>query len=400
MEADGRTLPDHGRRPQPALRRLSVALHADRRRERSSSAAPDWYYNFPEYDEEHERGYDYHEDLLTTGLFRARHCTKGQPVVFSCSTPEEVTSPASFDGRRSREAARQSERSTSYLACRSLGPRSSSSATATVPRSSPVIRGSALGPRHLHRAAGRHADARAMRQPAREVLDTLSLKDPQEGPVPEHGHRLQFGRRSAVVLLGAPASSTSLPPAPRKSGRSTATTMKAILEAYRDGSEPRTCAVDRNGLVWASHPRSRDDVDGRRSGRRGPVTRPRRLSGRSQCAVVQRRALCAASWHGTSKDTAFVEAVGTDCPNESRRVVPRTVLVRARRSYLADYVDEHGREHVHPSPTRSSPARCPTACSARAMKRSVIDTVRRHLLTPKGSAHALAPAIRSTRDAA
>lgn len=46
-------------------------------------AAPDWYYNF-EYDEEIARGYDGHEDLLTTGYFETT-MKKGEQITFSCS---------------------------------------------------------------------------------------------------------------------------------------------------------------------------------------------------------------------------------------------------------------------------------------------------------------------------
>nr|MBP9959653.1 glycogen debranching enzyme N-terminal domain-containing protein [Tidjanibacter sp.] len=75
--------------------------------------APDWYYNF-EYTEERERGYDYLEDLLTTGYFETE-ITKGKPVVFSCSL-KEVSSPAMLDEMFEAEAARRS-RKDDFLSC-------------------------------------------------------------------------------------------------------------------------------------------------------------------------------------------------------------------------------------------------------------------------------------------
>ena len=57
-------------------------------------AAPDWYYNF-EYQKELRRGYEGHEDLLTTGYFEFK-IKKGESVIFSASTdmmatPETIT---------------------------------------------------------------------------------------------------------------------------------------------------------------------------------------------------------------------------------------------------------------------------------------------------------------------
>ncbi|MFI3318317.1 MAG: glycogen debranching enzyme N-terminal domain-containing protein [Rikenellaceae bacterium] len=49
-------------------------------------SAPDWYYDF-EYQEELDRGYEGHEDLLTTGYFDLQ-IAKGESVVFSASTEE------------------------------------------------------------------------------------------------------------------------------------------------------------------------------------------------------------------------------------------------------------------------------------------------------------------------
>ena len=57
-------------------------------------AAPDWYYNF-EYTKELRRGYEGHEDLLTTGYFEF-DIKKGESVIISIATeamnsPEEIT---------------------------------------------------------------------------------------------------------------------------------------------------------------------------------------------------------------------------------------------------------------------------------------------------------------------
>ena len=49
-------------------------------------AAPDWYYDF-EYAEEAKRGYDCHEDLMTTGYFEVK-LKKNEPLIFSASLEE------------------------------------------------------------------------------------------------------------------------------------------------------------------------------------------------------------------------------------------------------------------------------------------------------------------------
>ena len=48
--------------------------------------APDWYYDF-EYQKEMERGYEGHEDLLTTGYFEM-NIKKGESIIFSASVDE------------------------------------------------------------------------------------------------------------------------------------------------------------------------------------------------------------------------------------------------------------------------------------------------------------------------
>ena len=47
---------------------------------------PDWYYNF-EYQQDIARGYEGHEDLLTTGYFETE-LKKGESIIFSASLDE------------------------------------------------------------------------------------------------------------------------------------------------------------------------------------------------------------------------------------------------------------------------------------------------------------------------
>ena len=84
MEADGRAYPI----PYGVKCRLYDGfpwLHMQLNKEDAEFvAAPDWYYNF-EYQKELRRGYEGHEDLLTTGYFEF-NIKKGESVIFSAAT--------------------------------------------------------------------------------------------------------------------------------------------------------------------------------------------------------------------------------------------------------------------------------------------------------------------------
>jgi predicted glycogen debranching enzyme len=94
MEADGRAYPI----PYGVKCRLYNGfpwLHMQLNKEDAEFIpAPDWYYNF-EYRKEIARGYEGHEDLLTTGYFEFK-IKKGESVIFSAATdymatPETIT---------------------------------------------------------------------------------------------------------------------------------------------------------------------------------------------------------------------------------------------------------------------------------------------------------------------
>ena len=84
MEADGRAYPI----PYGVKCRLYDGfpwLHMQTNRaDAEFVAAPDWYYNF-EYQKELRRGYEGHEDLLSTGYFEF-NIKKGESVIFSAAT--------------------------------------------------------------------------------------------------------------------------------------------------------------------------------------------------------------------------------------------------------------------------------------------------------------------------
>ena len=89
MDADGRAYPI----PYGVKCRLYDGfpwLHMQLNKEDAEFvAAPDWYYNF-EYPKELARGYEGHEDLLTTGYFEFK-IKKGESVIFSAATDMMAT---------------------------------------------------------------------------------------------------------------------------------------------------------------------------------------------------------------------------------------------------------------------------------------------------------------------
>lgn len=178
-------------------------------------AAPDWYYNF-EYGEEIARGYPGHEDLLTTGYFEL-DIAKGQSVIFSCST--EPVDPSTLDQVFEEELSRRSNK-IDFLSCLRHSARQfivrngdRTEVVAGYPWFGRWGRDTFIALPGITLTQG---DDRSCREVARH--DGLANG---RGPVPEHGQRVQLGRRAAVVFLDA-ASLRAFRGRPRKLRRNTA----------------------------------------------------------------------------------------------------------------------------------------------------------------------------------
>ncbi|MEE0863867.1 MAG: glycogen debranching enzyme N-terminal domain-containing protein [Alistipes sp.] len=113
MEADGRAYPI----PYGVKCRLYDGfpwLHMQLdKKEAEFVAAPDWYYNF-EYQKELRRGYEGHEDLLTTGYFEF-NIKKGESVIFSAST-DMMASPETISAVYEASLARRTHK-VDFLSC-------------------------------------------------------------------------------------------------------------------------------------------------------------------------------------------------------------------------------------------------------------------------------------------
>ena len=210
----------------------------------------------------------------------------------------------------------------------------------------------------------------------REVLDTM-VSQMQGGLFPNMGNAYN-SVDAPLWLFWTLQAYEPFAGGPRKLWKKYGSPMKAILEAYRDGANPYV-RVDDNALVWAAHPRYAMTwmdavVDGK------PVT------GREGYQVEVN-----ALWYNAvryalelarkSKDTAFVER-WEPMPERIRKSFLELFWYE-REEFLADYVDEHG-QNTFIRPNQIIACSLPYGMLGEGMKRNVIDTVRRHLLTPKG----------------
>ena len=334
--------------------------------------APDWYYNF-EYTEERERGYDYLEDLLTTGYFETE-ITKGKPVVFSCSL-EEVSSPAMLDEMFEAEAARRS-RKDDFLSCLRHSARQfivrnagGTDIVAGYPWFGRWGRDTFIALPGVTLSQG---DIRS----CTEVLDTLTGQL-QEGLFPNMG--TAYNSADAPLwffwVLQQLAARTSAREVWERYGHY----MKEILAAYRKGIG-EVVRTDRNGLVRASHPSLAMTwmdavVDGRPvTGRDGYQVEINALWYNAVCYTLE-----LAEQFG---DRQFVEA-WHDIPALVRDSF-LTMFWYDDGGYLADYVAADGTQNTFIRPNQVLACSLAYKMPDEAMQLSVLDTVRQHLLTSRG----------------
>lgn len=208
-------------------------------------AAPDWYYNF-EYHKELARGYEGHEDLLTTGYFEFK-IKKGESVIFSAAT-EMMESPEAISSAYEVSLSRRTHK-IDFLSCLRHSarqfvirrPENRTEVIAGYPWFGPFMEDTFMALPGLTLTQGYKEDCM-------DVLDTV-VGDLKAGgildgrvtpPVADaplwfyytlqhlEGH---IGRKELWAKYGA--------------------TMKAILEAYRRGFGDEVRMHD-NGLLWAS----------------------------------------------------------------------------------------------------------------------------------------------------
>lgn len=334
--------------------------------------APDWYYNF-EYTEERERGYDYLEDLLTTGYFETE-ITKDKPVVFSCSL-EEVASPEELNAMFEAETARRTQKE-DFLSCLRHSARqfivkngSDTAVVAGYPWFGRWGRDTFISLPGITLTQGR-ADV------CMDVLDTMT-REMQDGLFPNMG--------TAYNSVDAPlwffwtlqqlAAHTSDTEVWQRYG----TFMKDILNAYRRGIGS-VIAVHDNGLVWASNPSlAMTWMDAVTDGK--PVTG--RDGHQVEINALWYNAICyTLKLAAEAGDRKFTDDWKT-LPDKIRESF-LSLFWSEETGYLADYVTENGIRNTFVRPNQVIACSLDYKMLDERQQIAVLDTIRRHLLTSRG----------------
>ena len=208
-------------------------------------AAPDWYYNF-EYRKELARGYEGHEDLLTTGYFEFK-IKRGESVIFSAAT-DMMASPETISAVYEASFARRTHK-VDFLSCLQHSarqfvirrPENRTEVIAGYPWFGPFMEDTFMALPGLTLTQGHKEDCIDALDTAVRDLATSGILDGRVTP-PTADAPLWFyytlqeleahiGRKTLWEKYGAQ--------------------MKAILEAYRRGFGEEVRMHD-NGLLWAS----------------------------------------------------------------------------------------------------------------------------------------------------
>ena len=333
--------------------------------------APDWYYNF-EYQQELARGYEGHEDLLTTGYFEME-LKKGESVIFSASL-DEMGSTNTIEEVFEPSIARRTH-NTAFISC--------------LPHSARQFRIRRPGPPHHAQAVptslggiGRETflslPGITLEQDHKEdcidVLDTL-VREMRDG--------MFTGSYSASAEVDAPLwFFWTLQQLEKQLGAAEiwkryGEVMKQLLESYRRGIDGRVRLHD-NGLIWAwsdAEPLTWMDakVDGRAvTPRNGYQVEVNALWYNAVCY-----ALTLARQNG---DVPFVKE-WEELPARTKVSFLEHFILP--EGYLADYVNQmECNKFIRPNMV--------IACSLdykmldEEQQLGVLRVVRQHLLTPRG----------------
>ncbi len=335
-------------------------------------AAPDWYYNF-EYDEERARGYDYLEDLLTTGYFEVP-ITRERPIVFSCSI-EAARSAAALDDLFEEELARRSDKR-DFLSCLRHSARQfivrrgdRTEITAGYPWFGRWGRDTFIALPGITLTQGDVTSCT-------EALDTLTAQM-HEGLFPNLGSAYNSVDAPLWFFWTLQQLAEHLPEEQiwTRYGRA----MRTILDSYRRGIGDNL-AMREDGLIRASHPQYAMTwmdavVDGH------PVT------GREGCQVEVN-----ALWYNAVCYTlSLAERYGDEAFAARWRDLPariREAFMAAfwdeNRSYLADYMTDGGERNTDIRPNQVIACSLAYKIPDEAQQLAILSTVKQHLLTPRG----------------
>ena len=344
-------------------------LHMQTDKEAEFIAAPDWYYDM-EYLEELKRGYPYREDLLTPGFFEFG-MEKGESVIFCCSLQE--TDPETIAEQFEKEIEKRSDK-IDFLSCLRHSARQfivrrdgATKVVAGYPWFGRWGRDTFISLPGITLTQGDDKSCR-------EVIDTM-IREMKGGLFPNMGSAYN----SADAPLWFFWALQQLEPYAGEEDiwHSYGTAMKEVLESYRNGSE--YISMHENGLVWASHPtHSMTWMDAVVDGK--PVT------GRDGYQVEINALWYNAVCYTLELARKFKDNKFTGRWKDMPELVKGSFLQKfwlADDGYIADYATPfETNRFIRPNQI--------IACSlahtmlSDEMILSVINIIKRHLLTPKG----------------
>lgn len=335
-------------------------------------AAPDWYYDF-EYPQEALRGYESHEDLLTTGYFEV-DIKKGDSVIFSASV-EEMASPKEIEELFAQQIARRTHKE-DFLSClhhsaRQFVIRRPGGCTEMV-AGYPWF--GVVGRQTLQSLPGVVLE-QGYKEDCFEILDTM-IREMEEGDF--------AGSASATVAADAPLwLFRTLQELERTIGAQEiwsryGEVMKSILQAYKRGIGGRVVLHD-NGLIWAAADHVAlswmdSIIDGE------PVTQ--RAGYTVELQALWYNALCytlaLAEQHN---DKAFVEAWSA-LPAKTKATFNEKFWLK-EEGYLADFVNPgECNRYIRPNMVVACGLNHKMLDESQIV--SILMVVRQHLLTPRG----------------
>jgi predicted glycogen debranching enzyme len=336
---------------------------------------PDWYYNI-EYVEEMKRGYDYREDLFVPGYFEIP-IKKGESIYFSASLGE--ITPASISRKFSTEASKRIVRD-SYKNClinsaqQFIEKRNKKTyIVAGYPWFGSWGRDTFIALPGLTLALGDEKTFKA-------VVDT-QISRMKDGLFPNMGSDAEPAFNSVDAPLWF---FWSLQQYVKESGNGREVwekygkAMKAILKAYRSGIS-FNIHMQENGLIWAGeHGRALTWMD---AVIQGKAVTPR-IGMPVEINALWYNAVCfSLELAKDSKDAGFISE-WDDLPGKIKTSFVSTFW-DDKKEYLADYVDDVKKDwSVRPNQIIAAALTYSPLDSA--MKKGVIDIVKKELLTPKG----------------
>ena len=207
-------------------------------------AAPDWYYNF-EYRKELARGYEGHEDLLTTGYFEFK-IKKGESVIFSAAT-DEMATPNTITDIYETSLARRTHK-IDFLSCLQHSarqfvirrPGDRTEVIAGYPWFGPFTRDTFMALPGLTLSQNYKEDCI-------EALDTL-VRDMHNGDFAGNGSALNAA--DAPLWFFFTLQNLEAHIGQKELWAKYGEAMKSILEGYRRGYSEEVKMHD-NGLIWA-----------------------------------------------------------------------------------------------------------------------------------------------------